>query len=370
MIPVRMDLYELPGLYYNGTLTITHKLTQNSAWDTISLAKPGAETCANNDETQKTYEYPALFFIGPKGNDSDTNPVHWALRAYQPTDQMTGSQYLDVSQRWVHIRSSDFVVTDGSLKSSIFGQYQYFASDATRMHRETRVYWDTAVTATGGDTYSATASYVAQPSEVGLNDLSYGLLDEGTGPRSSQYVTLSDVCYYGQEMYAASDVSVPRSKIPKDNQYLWDTRPAVMLPLGAEASITEIGAKSMSLTMNTTVSSQLAFVNPDEATCSAPTYGWLSYENTMYALQWSKARWSHSNLWNISASIDISFKGDMVTENSTTIKGLEDGQLVFAETYERTYDNTTGSSGNGASALDLGWGMFVISHVALLWLSQ
>jgi hypothetical protein len=71
MIDGRMDLYELPGLYYNGTITVSHKLTQNSAWDAERLHPNGGQMCKpTNDDAVKTYEYPALFYIGPQGMDT------------------------------------------------------------------------------------------------------------------------------------------------------------------------------------------------------------------------------------------------------------------------------------------------------------
>jgi hypothetical protein len=103
------------------------------------------------------------------GNSSDTNPINWALRAFQPQEQ-TSENYLDLYERWIHIRSSDFVVTDTSLQSQYNGQYEYFASDATGHHQETHVYWNTSVSKTEGNTCSASEEYVAQPGEISLDD--------------------------------------------------------------------------------------------------------------------------------------------------------------------------------------------------------
>src|ERR1700712_392502 len=76
MVNERENLFELPGLYYNGTITLTHQLTQNSAWDAEALSTSTGTKCDNDDRSQKTYQYPALFFVGPNGNTSDTNPIH------------------------------------------------------------------------------------------------------------------------------------------------------------------------------------------------------------------------------------------------------------------------------------------------------
>src|SRR5690606_2206777 len=100
----------------NGTLTVTHKLGDSSVWLFEYPPDSRFGRCQNNDRNTKTYEYPGLLFVGNTGNDSDTNPIFWILRGYQPADQTSRRDddppYVDVAQRWVHIRSSDFVVTD------------------------------------------------------------------------------------------------------------------------------------------------------------------------------------------------------------------------------------------------------------------
>ena len=109
IIDGRKRIYELPGSYYNGTLTIKHQIAVNSAYTT---QRPTGMKCDNNDGQEKTYTYPGLLAIGPKGNSSDTNPIFWALRGFEPLDQKDVAEGLDVNAEWVHLRSADFVIGD------------------------------------------------------------------------------------------------------------------------------------------------------------------------------------------------------------------------------------------------------------------
>ncbi|KAI3321876.1 hypothetical protein HD806DRAFT_523799 [Xylariaceae sp. AK1471] len=346
MIDGRMDLYELPGLYYNGTITVSHKLVQNSAWDAERLHPNDGQMCKpNNDDAVKTYKYPALFYIGPQGNDSDTNTVHWALRGYQPPEQMSGDQYLDIYERWIHLRSSDYVVTDNSTEAYYFGQYEYYASDETGRHRETHTYWDTTVSQGSGNTYSVVAEYVSMPSEIPLSQSSYAALPKGTGPRSSQYITLSDVCYYDQEGWGISTEPMRPSYIPKGNDYIWTTTPTMFLGLGAKASMSGIGANSMQFSMRTTIANALALVSPVQASCddAAHTY-YTRFSSNFNVMHWIEAsEYNPGNLWNMTVDVQLVFEGDIVSENSTKITGFEDGTPIFEKQIERNWNDTWGS---------------------------
>jgi len=352
MISERENIYELPGLYYNGTVTITHLLTANSAWDAEASSTRTGEKCANNDREQKTYEYPALFFIGSNGNATDSNPVFWALRAFQPADQVLNEQYLDVYQRWLHIRSSDFVVTDTSLEAEFFGQYQYYASDETRLHRQTRVYWNTNITASSDSkSYTASATYVSSPPEISLDQRSFASPPPGTKPRTSQYITLSDVCYYDQELWN-SHGSLPVSYIPPGNNYLWSTTPTLFLSQDATASISSIGGDTLSFTLNDTLSSSVAFVSEQQSNClGSPTSPRVPFTSSFNLLHWRKhGDYTGQYLWNISANVGVSFQGRLVGQNSTTITGTKDGVPLFKEGYERrTKENTTTGTGKSGA---------------------
>lgn len=114
-LQTRLQLYALPGLYYNGTLTVTHRVSDNSAYamedldDGLELGSKFTKDsrCSSDDGAEKTYKYPALFHVGPRGNDEDYNPLHWSLKGFQ---QSSVSGYVGVLQCVVHVRSSDFFV--------------------------------------------------------------------------------------------------------------------------------------------------------------------------------------------------------------------------------------------------------------------
>jgi hypothetical protein len=352
MISERQNIYELPGLYYNGTITVTHQLTGNSAWTAEAAATGAGEKCDNDDQALKTYTYPALFFIGPKGNDSDTNPVFWALRGFQPPDQTLNGPSLDVYQRWVHVRSSDFVVTDESLKAQFFGQYQYYDSDETRRHQQTRVYWNTNVTTSDDKTWSASATYVNAPPELGLESRAFGNPPDGASPRSSQYVTLSDVCYYDYELWDANGL-VASSYIPAGGNFLWTTTPTLFLPIGTTASISNIGGDTLSFSLNTTFTNSVSFVSASESTCAfGPSTPRTAFMNSFDLLHWKKNHaTTNPYIWNTSATVGLNFEGAIVKENSTVINGTQNGVPVFGENYERSKDNGTGGSSSTKSGV-------------------
>jgi hypothetical protein len=285
---------------------------------------------------------------------------------------MVGDQYLDIHERWIHLRSSDYVVTDNSTEAYYFGQYEYYASDETGIHRETHTYWDTTVSPGSDDTYSVVAEYVSTPSEIPLGHNSYATLPKGAGPRSSQYITLSDVCYYDQEGWQTSTHLTPPSYIPKGNDYIWTTTPTVFLGLGAKANMSGIGANSMQFVMRSTIANALAFVSPVQASCDDEMYTYNTrFSSNFDAMHWTEAsEYSPGNLWNMTVDVQIVFQGDMVSENSTKIMGFENGTPIFEEQIERNWhDNWNSVSSDGRM-----WGAqrkivmgFAMACVGLAW---
>jgi len=331
MVPERERQYELPGLYYNGTLTVTHRLSDNSAWLYEDPDWSPRNQCQNNDRAVKTYEYPGLFFVGPTGNDSDTNPIVWILRGYQPAEGTEG--VLDVWQRWVHLRSSDFVVPQG-----------YAETDATRSHRETRVYWPTNITATGENTFSARAVYDELPILTALsNSRSDPDVDPSDdGPRTSQYITLSDVCYYYQTQPEGIGGPIPASFITEADDIELATTPTIWLPKGTTADIKGIGGSSVSFTLNSSLERITPYVSLKRDDCTI---------NPAVTEQFEWKKFSHLNslrnedaVWNLTLTVSLSFRGETVRENSTRITGVNDGLPVFEKTYQRDDDDSTPGS--------------------------
>lgn len=345
----REELYRLPGLYYNGTVKVTHRISSSSAWDLAAEAGSEARTCDNNDDQTKTYEYPALLMVGPTGNSSDSNPIFWALRAFQPPDQqLDREQYLNVDARWIHIRSSDFVVTDNSLEASYFGQYDYYASDETGRHQVTKTYWDTDVTDMRDSTFSADATYRAAPPDVSPVA---SISEEENFPKSSQYITLSDVCRYGYEFYLASG-AVSQSQIPEGNNYFWTTLATVFLQTGASARLEDIGSPTARFSLNgTSGQNDLVFTptNPD-VSCEWVNTVMTKFTNQLSLMEEMDKGGTLEHMWNMTVTMGLSFEGDLVRENSTTINGTSGGTPTFAKGFETSSTSTTAGSSTPASS--------------------
>lgn len=365
MIDERTSQYELPGMYYNGTVTVEHKIDDSSVWlfeDTEKTQENYYKWCGNKDGETKTYEYPALLFVGNTGNDSDTNPIFWILRGYQPADQTDlDTEYLDVRQRWIHLRSSDFVVRDESRKG-LRGQYRYLETDATAVYGETSVYWRTNISdhSEASSSFSARATYEHEPilteesGEIPDVDMpSWDPDEDSQDVRTSQYVTLSDVCnVLHQTVEGAS--SAPGSSITEgdeDNAMSGATTPTVWLPLGTVAEMSGIGSETARFELT---SRDWERVRPYASGQSASCFDDVGRQR----FEWSGFSHMHrfgqpESIWNLTLSLlSLSFEGSLVGENSTDITSFgDDGTPVFGAKYERApreeEENPPSSSGDG-----------------------
>ncbi|KAM6514302.1 hypothetical protein FALCPG4_015452 [Fusarium falciforme] len=339
-------IYSMPGLFYNGTLTMTHRITNNTSWG-YDDGSPEADEdddpppCENDDSARKTYTYPALVYIGPRGNDSDTNPIHWTLRGYQPANQTMGTTrpYIDIFQRWIYLRSSDFPI-----KAPTAEQSYYYPSDATKIYRDTTVYWPTNVTQTGDKTFSARAVYNKEPILTQRSTPAFyedppkslltpekGIDGSGNGPRTSQYITLSDVCVRSQTMLGLGEA--PKSLIPSGNNYRLVTTPTLWLETGAEATMEGIGADTLTFKLDSSVTRRIGYVSSQTARCREG--GNSVFERSDFQMLRS-VNDPHSrpgeldfDPWNLTVSFQISFEGTLETENGAEITGVENGVPVF-----------------------------------------
>ncbi|KAJ3541797.1 hypothetical protein NM208_g4428 [Fusarium decemcellulare] len=344
----RMMLYGLPGIYYNGTITVRHEIKESTAWN-----DKGASACGNNDEAAKTYKYPALFLAAPRGNASDTNPFHWVLYGFQPEDQTTvqpGPQvpYLDVLQRWIQIRSSDFVLSGTSYGGAWTFRGQdalYRNSDATDMHQQTRVYWETNITDWKDDQFSARAVYTQLPPPPDLI-----IVKDGDEKRNSQYVTLSNVCAWNQTNHLENLYPLPRSEIPNDDDFVNTTTPTLWLTRGATAEMKDIGAESMTFSLNHTLQSARVYAGQRKAACGkGDEVSGEVFERSVFQDLYPYREFDDN--WKLEVSIDLSFEGDIVSENSTSVTGRDNGDVVFKAAYEtpKPSEGSTGSSSSGSS---------------------
>lgn len=369
----RIGIFAPPGSYYNGTVQITHKLNSNSAWGYTATDPSHGQMCNNNDDFQKTYSYPALFAVSPNGNSSDTNPIYWSMRGLQPPNQ-PGNPDIDIFQQWISIRSSDFVVSDESSNG-----YAYSTTDETGFQNETHTYWDTTVTPSSGSsspaTWNANSTYIKKARPVSWS-MFPGQSWYDFEPPASNYITLSDVCHYRQEVYKDSD-QPPTSYIPEDNLFPWTTIPTIYVDLGTTATIEGIGADSLTFQMTTTSSQpQVAFVTSGGRMCSEPMIS--TFTGSLNAMHWDGeflyADLEEASVWNISATVSLRFEGSIIRENSTALldnstssipEWAEDYVRVKKPNYTSTY-STSSATADYISPASIS-GTFAIAATTLLW---
>lgn len=342
----RQRTFGLPGIYYNGSITIRHHITKSTVWDEELEDDDPDSGCDNDDGSPKTYTYPALLLIAPAGNESDTNPMHWALRAFQPADQLKGTSdgFIDIAQRWVYIRSSDFIVRNETLRdpdNSVFWSLldTWRDSDATRLNQDTRVYWPTNITSGSDGVYAARAEYAQTP--PGMRALDYRLSSRIYGKHTSQFVTLSDVCVRNQvrNSITSSPEGMPSSHIDNGEESRRTSTPTVWLTKGATAELLNMGAASMTMTLNNSLDATVPLSGGREAGC--PGSDPDPFEMGHFGLVHSKDDTSADpKPWTVTLSISVSFQGSIVRENSTSIDGFENGKLVFGETYDELLRET------------------------------
>ena len=333
----RVKIYSLPGSYYNGTVTVNHVVSANSARDAAAIAQ-SQTGCPGDDASPKTYSYPALFTVGSNLNSSDTSPIFWNLRAFNPPGQYTGDD-THIFAEWIHIRSSDFASdhwSTGDISSS--------------WPEETHTYWTTNVSNGASDnTWSATATYTAQPQEESFTAASFP--NPHFVVRSSNYITLTDVCAYDQELYYSDGTSPDMSPLPLGNNRIFNTVPTLFFDLGASASLQDIGSSKLKYTLSGSVQRQVVSTGQNVYACPADT-GSMAYYRTLQPLQWQEADAStdQEDMWNVSASVTLDFEGVLVKENSTEILPNSTSLPVWEQESKIT-GSVTGSSALSATAV-------------------
>ncbi|CAG1994229.1 unnamed protein product [Fusarium graminearum] len=351
----REIVYGIPGLYYNGTLTVQHHITNSSSW----LDKgPGA--CGMADDEPNTYKYPALFLVAPTGNKTDTNPFHWRLFGFQPADQTLGAteSYIDIYQRWVHLRSSDFVVSGTPYGGTYFYDTsigRYTLSDATNRHRNTTAFWSTKITNSDIESLSARAVYKTKPPSLDF--------DPDTSrpePASSQYITFSDVCAWNSDIASQEYKPLQRSN-SSHNDHINTTTPTVWLEPGAAAEMKGIGASKMTFTLQSSLDAAKPWMNLRQAYCGdGAKQGTQDYSiDDPFELGYFYYLTNDDELsdWRLNMSFSLSFEGSLVRENSTRINGTNKDGLVFEATYETPppdYTLPSESDGSGGSNSESG----------------
>ena len=334
----RVIIYSLPGSYYNGTVTINHVVSANSARDAAAFAQ-SRTGCPSDDASPKTYSYPALFTVGSNLNSSDVSPIFWNLRAFKPAGQYEypkGNSH--IFTEWIHVRSSDFA-----------SEYWSTGDISSSWPEETHTYWDTNVVSNGPSDWTANATYTAQPQEETSDAVSVS--NPHFIVRSSNYITLADVCAFNQELYFSDGTSPETSPIPPDSDDISNTIPTIFFDLGAQASLQNIGGASLQFTLQASVHRQVVGTGHSLSDCPGAS-GASPYYQTLEALQWREAAkvMDKENLWNLSASVTLNFDGALVTENSTDILPNSTALPVWDQKSKITSSVVTSTPSTAASS--------------------
>lgn len=261
----RIKIFLLPGSYYNGSVTINHIVSTNSARDAANIPESQIG-CNSDDASPKNYTYPALFTVGSNLNASDTNPIFWNLRGFNPPNEYTGGES-HIFAELIHVRSSDFATnywTTGDISSSY--------------PRETHTYWTTNVVATGPSAWAANATYTAQPQQESSKAANFP--NPHFVVRSSNYIALADVCAYDQELYFTDRKIPPISPLPLGNSDTFDSVPTIFFDLGAQASLENIGSNDLEFSMKGSVRRQ-AVSTGQSSYYSCPGTGSTAYYSTL-----------------------------------------------------------------------------------------
>jgi hypothetical protein len=269
--------------------------------------------------------------------------------------------------------------------------------DATDLDDATRVYWTTNVTAGENDSkvFSARAEYTEHPPIIDPDNKAYRSMYH-PGRRTSSYVTLSDVCTFSQKRVGEDhdgyeeDVEQLRvgpsplevdtrslgsrgsSPTKREYQALAAGTPTLWLEKGVSVEMENIGGPSMSWSLqSTTMTRAIPWYGMREPGCRQMGSEITGFElSDFYPLQSTADEEENEERgfrpWNITVEFSLSFRGDLVRENSTTLDGYEDGKLVFGRDY--TEFTTEESDEQEDGAMGLSPVRTSILSIAVIWL--
>lgn len=200
--------------------------------------------------------------------------------------------------------------------------------------------------------------------------------DWRAGLRSSQYITLSDVCNYNQRLlddwYDGDDVEAIHDasgrEMRRQENDIWEaTEPTVWLEKGATVEMEDIGAQKMRWTLQATLDKAVPWKGARKGgVCSDTT----PFEFSDFVPYTSRNNDGDSSVeatvpWNITLDVSLSFEGLLIKVNSTTLDGEEDGKFLFGAGYEQFMEQEDGDNENNAASFRFAiWGYFLcaIAH--------
>ncbi|RPA95875.1 hypothetical protein L873DRAFT_1282911 [Choiromyces venosus 120613-1] len=282
----------MPATYYNGSITITHRLFNTLNW---------RDGCSNNNLWEKTYTYDGVLAIGSKRSVNDTNPVYFSLRGFDPTT----AWILGARKEFLRITST----TLGELEEKKRDEkLDYFPEPGTETEAF-KVLWDISLTqntttvdskgTTLIDSWHLEADYTRTPLPR----------KETLSPKqilkySTSFFTLSDICVEG---YTLDLETNPYSPYGSSGSSI-----AMMYPdVGAHIDIRGVGTDRVFFAMeNSTFGQQVLSVSSQTVSAYTP-----------------EKPWEHVTPWERSESLDLS--GDML--NSSAIVSVKFEGVKYVE---------------------------------------
>jgi hypothetical protein len=233
------DLFLMPGSYYSGPLTITHRVESNSAYGDSN----NASTCLNNDAQPKNYVYDAVLAVGPVRDGNDTSKAFWSLQAFPPVQPVPE----DARNEFVRLRSASYGVNEREEKQIGVGTQSYIWDTQWGIpwKEPFRQYWNTSVTPTDGsstqvNSWDISATYVEYPGAIRTS------VDQPIYPHN--FITLSDICYKESDYYNTPSRS-PYDSSPSASRFSSNSviAPTTFFDLGASVQISGVGTDRASL---------------------------------------------------------------------------------------------------------------------------
>ena len=295
------DIYLMPATYYNGSITITHRL--------FNTSNDGAG-CSNNNLWEKTYTYDGVLAVGPKRSINDPNPLYFSLRGFETT----ATESLGTKQEFLRLTSTTLGELEEQKRNKKFGDIPPAPGMDTE---EFKVLWNVSLTqnsttvddkgTTLTDSWDLSANYIHKPrprQEV--------LTPKRLFKYSTSFVTLSDICVSGYELIAetkpASPYGPPASSV------------GIMYPgLGARIDIWGVGTGRVFFSMdNSTFGQQPLEVSTPAISMYTPEKPWE------HVAPWQNIGSFdfYGDMLNASAIVSIRFEGVKYGEKSSKMQNV------------------------------------------------
>jgi len=297
------DLYLMSATYYNGSITITHRLF-NTSNDNAG--------CWNNNLWEKTYTYDGVLAIGPKRSINDTNPLYFSLRGFDPT----ATEILGTKQEFLRLTSTTLGELEEQKRDKRFGGIPAAPGMNTE---EFKVLWNVSLAQNATtvddkgttliDSWDLSANYIHKP--LPRQEI---LTPKRIFKYSTSFVTLPDICVSGYELVSETEPKSPYGSPASGSSV------GIMYPdLGARIDIQGVGTDRVFFSMdNSTFGQQPLGVSAPAIRKYTPEKPWE------HVAPWQNIRSLdfYEDMLNASAVVSIRFEGVKYGEKSSEMQNV------------------------------------------------